>query len=838
MKKTLILSLLTTCCFYASAQALAQQNSAGNTERAGATTHSQNRTAGGTRERGPDASVVSDPDKMVLGSFVVNPALSVSEYYDDNIFYTRVTPTSDMITVLAPSLSLSSDWDKHELNFHTGATIGRYQKNDRENYEDYFIGFDGHYDLAPKSRIFGGAQYNKLHEGRESPDDVLGTSPTEYSMTDIFVGGQHEFDAFGAKLGLTMQDYNFDDVATSTSTINNDDRDRQEYELGTRLIRPWTEQIKIFAQGVLGTRNYDSATDDNGLNRDSDGYSLGLGALYRPQKNLSVEVLAGGLWQEYDDPSLPDISRPDFGVLVGWAPSPYTGVNFSVDRRVRETTLSGASGYVSTKGEVSLHHDLTREMRLGTGVSFTENEYEGVGRTDELLGFYANNRYYFTPQIYGALGYDFLHRDSDQAGQGFYNNRVMFRLGAHLNEHNAPAMLPSGIGSSGSFFGGVQEGHGTTYSALDGPRGAGGTVTADFGDHGTATGLFAGYDHFFGSWFMGAEADIEQSSDFELEHIESNGGRVFDVSRKESYGLSLRGGYRQPNNVAYYGRAGLVQTGFDTDYTNAGQDFENDDTHTGFRFGGGIEAPVNDSSLFVRMDYSYATYEDFAITLPSGTDTFNNSESIFRLGLMMRTGMEDNKASYTHEFSGPYLGGQVGYGGFATRNRGARNAPSILTVDRAGHGGTGGLFGGYGIQPLDNIYLGVEGEAELSYADWNIERDPTGRIYGAQKDWTVGGALRAGYIFNDVVMLYGRAGGVLSQIDTDYARGATDLSQKDTLSGLRYGVGMEVGASDNMFVRMDYSYTDYDEYNVDYGSGVDSFNPTESMMRIGVGYRF
>ena len=83
-----------------------------------------------------------------------------------------------------------------------------------------------------------------------------------------------------------------------------------------------------------------------------------------------------------------------------------------------------------------------------------------------------------------------------------------------------------------------------------------------------------------------------------------------------------------------------------------------------------------------------------------------------------------------------------------------------------------------------------------------------------------------------------RAGGVLSGVDTDYTRGAQNINQEDTLSGVRYGGGMEVAASEKILLRVDYTYTDYEDYDVNYVTGVDTFNPTETMVRLGVGLRF
>lgn len=818
------------------------QSQQGGTEtqsRSGETNQNSAGDANRSRQRGQDKDTLSDPDKyqgLRLGDFTVNPALSVSEYYHDNIFYNRVAPVEDFITLIEPSLSLNSTWEKHALNMWGGGTIGRYNRRPNEDYEDLFAGFSGHIDLGDKSRVFGGFQFNALHEGRESPDDVLGIKPTEYNMIDTYIGGQREIGAYGIRLGLTMQDYDYDDVTGTAGVINNDDRDRGEYELGIRVFRPLKKGVRLFTQAVFGKRDYDNAVDDFGLNRDSKGLGLAAGAIFKPRDNLSIEVLGGGLFQHYNDPTFSNIATPDFGVLGKWQPSPFTSVGFNLDRRLFETSISGSSGYISTSAGIDFSHHLNADTVLTANSWYRDNAYEQIDRTDHHIGFGTGGRYYLTPYTYGELGYRFTHRDSELAGADYFSNIFMLQAGISLSPHSAPAGLPSGFGQSGSLFAGVHTGHGTTFTALDGPRG-GGTLTADFGDHGSVSGLFAGYDRFFGRWFLGAEADIEYADNFDWEHI-TTGDRIFNVKRNESYGLALRGGYRQPSNVGYYGRAGVLWTDFETNYAMPGSLTTRHDNEFGVRFGGGIEAPVTGSSGFVRMDYSYSTYEHYGINPPPGVDIFDNSDAIMRLGFVMRSGTGEATAPTNHRFDGFYLGTQLGYGGFAARNSGPRAGPSAILVDRASHGASGGLFAGYGFIPVGNIYLGVEGESELSYADWNIDRDPTGRVYDAQKEWTVGGSLRAGYLLGDAALLYGRAGLVASGIDTDYRVGAQNIDQKNTLSGLRFGAGLEVATGENIFTRMDYSYTAYEDYTVNYTGGPDLFKPTETLFRLGAGYRF
>jgi opacity protein-like surface antigen len=86
---------------------------------------------------------------------------------------------------------------------------------------------------------------------------------------------------------------------------------------------------------------------------------------------------------------------------------------------------------------------------------------------------------------------------------------------------------------------------------------------------------------------------------------------------------------------------------------------------------------------------------------------------------------------------------------------------------------------------------------------------------------------------------------VQSRFNTIYNRGAnqnTWINRSDTLGGTRVGLGAEIPASENAFVRLDYSYTRYND-TVDFVSAQTSpdamrFDNTESLARLGLGYRF
>jgi len=103
--------------------------------------------------------------------------------------------------------------------------------------------------------------------------------------------------------------------------------------------------------------------------------------------------------------------------------------------------------------------------------------------------------------------------------------------------------------------------------------------------------------------------------------------------------------------------------------------------------------------------------------------------------------------------------------------------------------------------------------------------------------------VRIGYVLPNGSLLYGRIGQVQTRFNTFYSRGAgTPVNQSDNFDGTRVGLGAEIPASRNTFVRMDYSYTRYNDpvtvSPTQPTADIMRFDNTETLARLGLGYRF
>jgi outer membrane immunogenic protein len=166
-----------------------------------------------------------------------------------------------------------------------------------------------------------------------------------------------------------------------------------------------------------------------------------------------------------------------------------------------------------------------------------------------------------------------------------------------------------------------------------------------------------------------------------------------------------------------------------------------------------------------------------------------------------------------HSWSGPYLGGQLGYQWANASNNPAR--PSGIA---------GGVRGGYNWQ-TGSLVFGAEADLNISaaqdrFAGWKFSNPWFGTVRG-----------RVGYAFSNV-LVYGTLGLAVGG-------GRVELggaSESRTHTGWTAGAGMEVALTNSWSARVEYLYVDLSDRP--YGLTGSNHGFESSLFRIGVNYRF
>lgn len=822
---------------------------------------------------------------IAWGSFLVYPDVSLTATYDDNIYAERTGVIDDVIYTLSPSLELKSNWKQHELNFDLGADFDRYRNNDAEDVDDYWLGFDGHYDLSARTNIFGGARHSRDHEDRSTPGSLnpaAQVEPTLYDHEEAHLGVAHSFGAFRLRLGGTWDQYDYKDGVSGAGTaVDNDYRDHDLDSLGVRLGYVLSPRYEIFGQFATDNREYDNLIPTQTFNRDSDGTraAVGLKFTLQPQR-LAGEVFAGVMRQNYDYSGFSDLSKPYFGALAVWKPTSLTTVTGFIDRSLEETTVFSttpttdyASGSVDTTYGFDVERRLTSKLSVSGRAAYTQSDFQNFDRSDTIIDAGAGLRYYVMPKVYVGADLRMIDRDSDDINAQYSRNQLLVSVGytparnrdysiIPEREAGAPA-APRAQGTYSGFYLGAQLGHGGLTTSTFGPRGGGGFDDADMGGFGASYGLFAGWGTEINNWYLGLELDGSDSDAGWYHKKDKPEAPTVYVDKDASYGLSLRAGYQLDGGLLV-GKLGVVRTDFHTYYAENQYlpgAFNQDHTETGTRFGLGLEIPAS-RNLFVRTDYTYTRYGNYAVPYQSDdapvtytTEDFDTGDSVFSIGLGWRFGGARPQVATRSatELRGLYAGASLGHGTLGTELTGTHNdsggGPYDFTGDFANSGFTGGFFAGYG-HTFNQIYVGLELDAEASNLGWYHKRQTGGdsdggRDFAVEKRGSYGGSLRVGYVLANGGLLYGRIGAVQTRFNTIYVKGgntANWIDRSDTLDGTRIGLGAEIPASENAFVRMDYSYTDYGDavsFVTAHANSDDMrFENSETLVRLGLGFRF
>lgn len=376
-----------------------------------------------------------DPLGIRMGGFLFFPQLGLGAKYDDNVFAEPADEIDDVIYLVQPELALRSNWSRHALNFVAGAEAGFYDENDSEDYVDSFVGSDLRLDISRDSSLNAALKYSMLHEERDSPDDQGGIEPTEYSLLAADAGFASDFGllSFGISGGFDRYDYD-DAVGLAPGpvffNINNDDRDRDAWEGTLRLGVEVSPNFEVFARGTYFTVAYEDETDDDGFDRDSTGYEAVLGVDFDLTGVTFGELFAGYRAQDPDDPRFDSIEGAQFGGAVTWNPSGLTTIRGSLARDVRETTQVDTPGYLATEADLTIDHELLRNLILGASAGYEKRAFENIPRDDTRVdaGLYA--RYLMNRHLYVSLHYNYADLQSDPlyAAEEFTKNVVMLRL--------------------------------------------------------------------------------------------------------------------------------------------------------------------------------------------------------------------------------------------------------------------------------------------------------------------------------------------------------------------------------------------------------------------------
>jgi hypothetical protein len=395
-----------------------------------------------------------EPEYSPLGipvaSFLVFPSAGLGETYDSNVFATPTDVKSDFVTDVTPDVAVDSNWNNNALDFDAGGDIRRYASQFSENVTDAHAVANGRLDVLRDIYFLGGLSYQREHEDRASPNSIVGQkNPTEYQVAGGGLSYVHETGRLGLRVDGTVNSYWYDNAQTATGvTVVETDRNRVESAIRPRLEYEIVPGYHAFVQFQANRRDYQAQFDQFGVAPDSHGYEGDAGTAINLGGIINGEIFAGYLKQYYSTGTQPTAANPTpiankpsvSGVGLGgnllWNVTDLTSLRLNLSRTIEETIVTTAVGattvvaqadLVTTAG-VSVEHELLRNVLLTAGAIYTQDDFQGISRTDNSYEGTAGARYLINRNLSAGLDFSYTKRSSNQPGNDYDREIAMATL--------------------------------------------------------------------------------------------------------------------------------------------------------------------------------------------------------------------------------------------------------------------------------------------------------------------------------------------------------------------------------------------------------------------------
>lgn len=378
------------------------------------------------------------------GGFLFYPSVAVDGEFNGNIYKTDDASTpnvNDFIAIIKPSFNLVSDWNNNYFALNAGAKVGRYTDNSTENYEDINIGASGRIDMTRGTNIFADLSFSDAHEDRGSPDTASNQAEqTTYSTLTVKGGFKRDEGLMSFAVDGSYVKANYDDAALNGGGfLNNDDRDRETVQGSVRLGYDLNDDFEAFVKFTTTKVTYVDSQQDGGPLRDNDGWDVVAGTSFDVGGKSVGEFYVGYVKRDFDGATLRkagNISDVKFGASLLWSATELTSVRVAVDRSVTETTVTAlnsgrpASGILATLYSVRMEHELRRNVLLNVNGSYTNMDYQNIGRVDYMTKVGAGMRYMFNRNFSLNADYSYDQRETGVVNQDYKLHSFIVSLAA------------------------------------------------------------------------------------------------------------------------------------------------------------------------------------------------------------------------------------------------------------------------------------------------------------------------------------------------------------------------------------------------------------------------
>lgn len=326
------------------------------------------------------------PLGLRLGTFLLYPSIDFDVGYGDNL---DAVPDgrSGAFARLTPAFSLRSDWSRHAFDADIRAMLDRDEDGQPVDGPLFDGSLRSRLDLGHDITAEFGAS---LLERRESPIEAdlppgLGARPVVREASGEATLAKR-FNRLSLAATGEAGRYEIDDVTLADGTrLDLSDRAYDTYGLRLRAGYEVSPRFLPFVEVYADRRDYDRRVDETGIRRGSAGMGGELGAAIEIGAKLSGEFALGYGLRRQDDPLLGDLDGVTGRASLVWDATALTTLRLDAATSFEETVQGGSSGAVLRSLDIEVEHALRRHVILTARAGLSEEDFEGIDRTDRRM---------------------------------------------------------------------------------------------------------------------------------------------------------------------------------------------------------------------------------------------------------------------------------------------------------------------------------------------------------------------------------------------------------------------------------------------------------------------
>ena len=370
-------------------------------------------------------NVLAQQDGLPLGAFTLFPTLGLSYGHSDNVFLSSrgADRQSSNYTVFSPGIRLETEGEK--TNF-----LAQYDYNKTTYSSDSRFNFDMHHFLASLGYDYSNRSDFRISAEYFNGSDRIGTANQQGNFLDLGlepdewhsfgIVGKWHYGGIGAKGSIDLElgaiDREYDNNRFLTAS-----RDRTTKYFGATYRHQISPKTNFLTQYKYTDIDYDSASLNNNETR------LMFGAEWHATGKTSVRALVGYLQKDFDDPVHDDFNGIALEAGMTWSLRSYSIFDLALSRETDETNGNG-SYVVRNSADLGWTHFWKDRFSTTASIGFSDEDYEGSFRNDELKYYGVAAKYQFSDWLMSGIGYKHNERSSSIREFGYRDNSVLLTI--------------------------------------------------------------------------------------------------------------------------------------------------------------------------------------------------------------------------------------------------------------------------------------------------------------------------------------------------------------------------------------------------------------------------